>query len=170
MTKKERNKYMKNWYKNNPERLKDYRKKFSNYQKTYHKTWVKNNRDKVNVSKNKYRRKKLKNDSLYKLTSNIRTLICNNIKRQGYKKITKSTQILGCSFIEFKEYLENQFLPWMNWQNHGKYNGSEEYGWDLDHIIPISSAKTSEDIIRLNHYSNFRPLCSKINRDVKRNK
>jgi hypothetical protein len=32
--------------------------------------------------------------------------------------------------------------------------------WDIDHIIPISSAKTKEDIIRLNHYTNLQPLCS----------
>ena len=26
------------------------------------------------------------------------------------------------------------------------------------------------DVIKLNHYTNLQPLCSKINRDVKRNK
>ncbi len=55
-----------------------------------------------------------------------------------------------------------------NWDNRGKYNGDFNYGWDIDHIIPISSADSEEDIIRLNHYSNLRPLCSKINRDIKR--
>ena len=28
----------------------------------------------------------------------------------------------------------------------------------MDHIIPISSAETEEDIYRLNHYTNFQPL------------
>jgi hypothetical protein len=28
--------------------------------------------------------------------------------------------------------------------------------------------KSEEDVIKLNHYSNFQPLCSKINRDIKR--
>ena len=58
----------------------------------------------------------------------------------------------------------------MNWENYGKYNGTEGFGWDLDHIIPISSAKTEEDVIRLNHYTNLRPLCSYINRVIKRDK
>ena len=35
--------------------------------------------------------------------------------------------------------------------------------WQLDHIVPISSAKTEDDIYKLNHYSNLRPLCSKKN-------
>ena len=57
----------------------------------------------------------------------------------------------------------------MNWNNYGIYNGEFNYGWDLNHIIPISSAKSEEEIIKLNHYTNLQPLCSKTNRDIKRN-
>lgn len=38
----------------------------------------------------------------------------------------------------------------------------------INHIIPISSAKTIEDVIRLNHYTNFQPLDSYENRVVKK--
>ena len=55
----------------------------------------------------------------------------------------------------------------MNWENRGLYNGELNYGWDLDHIIPICKAKTDEEVYKLNHYTNFQPLCSKINRDIK---
>ena len=41
-------------------------------------------------------------------------------------------------------------------------------GWDIDHIEPLANATCEEDIIRLNHYTNLRPLCSKVNRDIKR--
>ena len=58
----------------------------------------------------------------------------------------------------------------MNWGNYGLCNGEEKYGWDLDHIIPISSGNCEEDIIRLNHYTNIQPLCSYVNRCVKRDK
>jgi len=57
----------------------------------------------------------------------------------------------------------------MNWQNYGKYNGQLSFGWDIDHVVPVSSAKTEEEVLKLNHYFNLRPLCSKINRDVKKN-
>ena len=30
--------------------------------------------------------------------------------------------------------------------------------WSLDHIIPISLAKTEKELIKLNHYTNFQPL------------
>jgi hypothetical protein len=38
----------------------------------------------------------------------------------------------------------------MSLDNHGK--------WHLDHIIPLATATTEEDVIRLNHYTNFQPL------------
>ena len=58
----------------------------------------------------------------------------------------------------------------MTWENKSKYNGEFNYGWDIDHIIPLSTAKTEEDIIKLNHYTNLQPLCSKINRHIKSDK
>jgi hypothetical protein len=56
----------------------------------------------------------------------------------------------------------------MSWDNHGLYNGELNYGWDIDHIVPTSSALTESDIVRLNYYTNLKPLCSKINRDIKK--
>lgn len=70
----------------------------------------------------------------------------------------------------FKLHLENQFESWMNWRNKGLYNGTPNFGWDIDHIIPLSSAVNETDIIKLNHYTNLRPLCSYVNRYVKRDK
>ena len=58
----------------------------------------------------------------------------------------------------------------MNWDNYGKYNGQTDFGWDIDHIIPLDTAQTIEEIIKLNHHTNLQPLCSKVNRDIKRNK
>jgi hypothetical protein len=38
----------------------------------------------------------------------------------------------------------------MCWDNQGK--------WHIDHIIPLSSGKTEDDIIKLCHYTNLQPL------------
>lgn len=57
----------------------------------------------------------------------------------------------------------------MDWDNKGFYDGELNHGWDIDHIIPLDSAKNEEEIIKLNHYNNLQPLCSKINRDLKKN-
>ena len=51
----------------------------------------------------------------------------------------------------------------MDWDNKGFYDGELNHGWDIDHIIPLDSAKNEEEIIKLNHYNNLQPLCSKKN-------
>lgn len=58
----------------------------------------------------------------------------------------------------------------MSWNNYGKYNGELNYGWDIDHIKPISSAKTESEFYELCNYINLQPLCSKVNRDIKKDK
>lgn len=132
--------------------------------------YYKNNREDIirkNVERNKFY---LSTNSLFKLKENIRGLVRNSIKRKGFIKSQKTENIIGITIIDFMKYIESLFEPWMNWGNYGKYNGQFNYGWDIDHIIPVSSAKTEKELLELNHYSNMRPLCSKINRDIKRHK
>ncbi len=45
----------------------------------------------------------------------------------------------------------------MSWDNHTKY------GWHIDHIIPLASAKTEEELKSLCHYTNLQPLWAKEN-------
>jgi len=136
----------------------------------------KRSRDKYYKNKEKYikygseyKSKKYKTDTMFRFKKKISTSILNIFKNKGFKKNgAKTTEILGCSIYEFKLYLESKFETWMTWENKGKYNGEFNYGWDIDHIIPLSTAKIEEDIIKLNHYTNLQPLCSKVNRDIKR--
>ena len=81
----------------------------------------------------------------------MRNLIRNAFRRGFTTKSKKTIEILGCSFEEFYKHLESRFDDKMNWGNQGTY-------WHMDHIIPISSAKTEEEVYRLNHYTNFQPL------------
>lgn len=138
--------------------------------KKYNKNIYKNNKEYVIKRGNNYINKRRKTDTLFKLTCNIRNLIRISLKNGGYGKNTKTFKILGCSFEDFKAHIESQFEPWMDWSKYGLYNGELNYGFDLDHIIPISKGVTEEERIKLNHYTNFQPLCSKVNRDIKRNK
>ena len=123
-----------------------------------------NNRELIN----KKQKEKREINTLFKLSQNIRSLISKSIRRKGYKKYSKTEQILGCSYEEFKIHLEAQWESWMSWDNYGLYNGTENYGWDIDHIIPVSSAINEEGMITLNHYTNLQPLCSYNNRDIKK--
>lgn len=103
-----------------------------------------------------------------KLKHNIRSNIIQSFKKRGFRKHEKTHKILKCSINDFIKYIESKFEPWMTWENHGKYNGEYNFGWDLDHIKPISLALTIDDVVELNTYTNFQPLCSKINRFEKK--
>lgn len=143
-----------NWFENNKEHRKVYKKEYANKNKK-----IRNNK----------RKQRKETDTLYKISENMRARISTIFRNKKFTKRSKTFEILGCSFDEFKVYLELKFEIWMSWTNHGLYNGELNYGWDIDHIIPISLAKTEEEIVKLNHYTNLQPLCSKVNRDIKKN-
>lgn len=162
--------YQKEYHKTNG---KEYRNKNKDRLKEYDKNYRKNPEVKKRLNKNITLKNKIKKskDPLYKLTCSIRSIISNNFKSIGFKKSERTEKILCCSFEEFKLYLESKFEDWMNWDNKGLYNPEKfNFGWDIDHIIPLSTAKCEEDIIKLNHFTNLQPLCSKINREIKSNR
>lgn len=164
-------------------RSREYKSKNSEKIKVYNENYRKANKEKVNKLSRDYRANnlesmsiynkqylmdRLRNDDLFKLSHYIRGSIRKSLKKNGYSKRSRTHLILGCSFLEFKCYLESKFESWMSWENYGLYNGQFNSGWDIDHIIPLSSAKTEQEVIDLNHYTNLQPLCSKVNRDIKR--
>lgn len=103
----------------------------------------------------KYIKERTQTDPIFKMKANIRCLIRDSMKRQGYTKRSKTHKILGCDFDIFKKHIERQFTKGMTWENHGE--------WHYDHIIPMASAKTEEEVIKLNHYTNFQPLWAEDN-------
>ena len=149
LNEKSRNSYnpeiKKTYYQKNKESILEKRKlsylNNGDYKREYQSRYQKEKKDK----RNKYLVEKRKNDDLFRITTNIRNLIINSFIQNGYKKNSKTEEILGCSFQEFKIYLENKFENWMNWENRGYYNGEMNSGWDIDHIVPISSAKNEEE-------------------------
>jgi hypothetical protein len=166
--------YYKNYYIENTETIKQRSKEYNQNNKervnNYKQKYYLENKDSINEYKNNYIKNRKSKDSLFKLKCNVRTLILNSINRNGFKKNSQTSNIIECSFEELKLYLEKKFESWMTWDNYGKYNGELNYGWDIDHIIPISSSETKEDVFKLNSYKNLQPLCSKVNRDIKRDK
>ena len=125
-----------------------------------------NNKEKINAIKRKYEANKRKINPLFKLSCSIRRNIKYILTSSNIDTNYNTLDILGCSMEDFKKHIESQFLKWMSWDNYGNACETLEYNcsWDLDHIIPISSAKTEEEVYLLNHWSNFQPLCSKVNR------
>ena len=161
--KSETNKY----YQNNSEKVKirvsDYRKKNLGKLKQSKKLIYKKNkenilsankkyRDENREKRNKYVRERKLTDPIFKLKHSMNSRIRVFMKTKNITKKNKTFDIVGCSPEELKEHLENQFTEGMTWENHGRY------GWHIDHIIPLSSATTEDDIIKLCNYKNLQPL------------
>lgn len=89
---------------------------------------------------------------LQKLRLNISTLIRQTFLLKGYRKTSRSQEILGCSYDFFKEWIEAQFTEQMGWDNRET--------WHLDHYIPCALARSKEELIALNRWSNIRPFAS----------
>lgn len=157
----------KNYYINNKDTLKKYRmdrynkNKLSENEKA--RKYSKENREILNKYRIEYDKKRSESDPLYKLIKNIRNLIKISLNTNGYSKKSRTHEIIGIDFIDFKSYIESKFEFWMCWSNYGEYTGNYNETWQFDHIIPISSGRNEEEIIRLNYYTNFQPLCSKKN-------
>lgn len=127
------------------------------------------NKDIILTATKSYYKKRRATDPLFKTKTNYANSINAALRKNGYTKKSRSYEILGCTFEELNKHLVYQFDVWMTWDNRGLYKkDTYNYGWDIDHIIPTSSAQTEDELIKLFHYTNLRPLCSKINRDIKK--
>jgi hypothetical protein len=164
-----KNKNSKKWYDKNKEVLQvkyvDNKENILKNRKIYYQK----NKEIISKKHNEYIKKRIIEDPLFKLRYVVKGLIRDSFRKNSISKNSKTFDILGCTIPEFKQHLESKFESWMNWGNYGLYNGEYNYGWDIDHIIPSSSALTEEDVIRLNHYTNLQPLCSRTNRYDKKN-
>ncbi len=129
-------KITKKWIENNKERSKENKLR-----------WAKQNIEKRRTNKRLWEAKRKKENPIYKFKCNLRSLIWISFHKKGFKKDSKLNDILGCDFEFFKNYIESQFTKNMNWDNI-----------HLDHIKPLSSAKSKKEVLDLNHYTNFQPL------------
>ena len=66
------------------------------------------------------------------------------------KKNAKTEVLLGCSIAELRIHIERQFTKGMSWGNRAE--------WHLDHIVPLDTATTIDDVVALCHHTNLRPI------------
>lgn len=122
------------------------------------KEYRKNNRPKIN----EYFRYKKNIDPLFKLGITLRKRTNEILKLKSLDRKISYIDYIGCSPEQLKIHLESKFRDGMTWENHGKV-------WHIDHIIPISIAKTEHQVYELSHYKNLQPLLVKENL-IKNNK
>jgi hypothetical protein len=127
-------------------RKKEYRIKNPNVDNEYR---IKNINKIRDYRKNFVKRKRSENP-LYKLKHNLRVRTGEYFKISKITKRNKTFDIIGMNPTDLKVYLEKMFTVNMSWDNYGE--------WHIDHITPLNSAKTEEEIIKLCHYTNLQPL------------
>lgn len=171
----ERLKYQKDYKNANEERFKEQQKRYKtkvkeqnkekNYQKykmyekrnkeklTKHRQeYFQKNKDKILDYNRKYIKQRRNTDELFLFKHKVRILIYSSFKRKNLNKKNHTTDILGCDFEELKNHLYKTFFD-----NYGyEYNSQETV--HIDHIIPLATANTEEEVIKLCHYKNLQLL------------
>lgn len=122
-------------------------------QRVYNKKYAKLNRKKIN----KERRTRHKEDLLWRLSTNLRVRLRQVLKQNSITKRSKFGSCLGCTVLELKVHMENQWTTGMSWANYGAWSPKIKR-WQIDHITPLASATTEKEMRRLCHYTNLQPL------------
>ena len=145
MTKEERKEWNKQYYLLNKDKYKTGYNKHKEINPEYKSQYYIGNKDKFQQYDKLGKRRRRLIDPKYKLIDSLRARLYNIL---GGSRSRHTLEVLGCSLEEFKHHLERQFEPWMTWENMGgRYVSGPNITWDLDHIVPISSAQTEEDIL-----------------------
>lgn len=103
-------------------------------------------RSKVAAKSRAYRSK----NELTNMACRCRGRIASFMRGRGIKKHASTFALLGCDVATLCNHIASRFLPGMSWDNRHK--------WHVDHVIPLASAHTVDDITRLCHYTNLQPL------------
>lgn len=138
-------------------KMKEYRQKNLERVRELNREYGKVNRH-VLREKVKLRRK---TDPLFALKVNVRIRMWQAINAKGYTRRNRASKLLGCDWETLMAHIEGQFKEGMSWERRGDFH--------IDHIIPLASAKTLEEVEALCHYTNLQPLWAEENR-VKRDK
>lgn len=146
--------YNKQYYQDNKEHIIAYQKQYNqeNAERIKHRQKAYN--EAYKPRRNLLAQERKAADPVYKLRCQMSTLISQAFTDQvGHRRTGQRTEnIIGCSFDELQMHLYRTFES-----NYGiPYDGSQRV--HIDHIIPTSTARTVEEVLTLNHYSNLQLL------------
>lgn len=105
--------------------------------------------------RNQWQKEKREKCPIFATKARLRARIHQALSSRGYSKESSTAEILGCDNLTLKRHIEKQFVKGMNWNNREL--------WHIDHIVPLSSASSEDEIIALCHFSNLRPIWAQEN-------
>lgn len=116
----------------------------------YQANYRKENWPEVLKRNTQYVRRRLRQDPLFRMTYAVRNRTFVAFRNKGFGKNTKTCEMIGCDWPELMAHMQSQFAEGMTMENYGD--------WHVDHIIPLASAKSEEELIALCHFTNLQPL------------
>jgi hypothetical protein len=143
----------KEYKKKNKELISSYNKQYklenkkiiSKYNKEYHEA----NKETIYKRHNENMKIRRKNDPEFKLSQDCR----NRINKVLKNKTSRTFELLDCNKSFLKKWLEYNFAPGMNFENHGPV-------WHMDHVIPCAKfdLTVKDEIKHCFRWTNIRPL------------
>lgn len=147
----------------NADKIREYKRKRkpTEKEKEGKKRWTEENAEKLKEYQKHYKKKNQKrlseleqkrkqSDPVYRIICNIRSRVSDLCKSMSEERNVSTTKSIGLNRDDFRKYIESKFQEGMTWQNYGD--------WHIDHIKPLSTATTEEEVMELNHYTNLQPL------------
>lgn len=94
---------------------------------------------------------KIQKDPVFAAYKRVRQAIYSAIFRFGTSKSKRTEEMLGCTKVEFLTYLQSKMQP-------GMTIGDKTRTWHIDHVCPVSQARSEEEMVKLQHYTNLNPV------------
>ena len=95
---------------------------------------------------------RIESTPLRKFKERIRCLVKNSFYRLKHNKTKRVSEVIGADWETVKLHFISQFKDGMTWE---AFIAGEIH---VDHIQPLASAKTEEELVALCHYTNLQPL------------
>ena len=113
-------------------------------------------RDRLNQNRQRLAKKAYRDDALSRAKKQMRNILWNGLNATTPKGRLKAEALLACSIGFFRAHIAAQFEPGMSW--------GDRRSWEIDHLVPLDTAKDVATAAALFHFSNLRPISPTENR------
>lgn len=134
--KEEKNQWQREYRRAHPEKIRDYQKRHRPQRRIYLRH---------------YYSKKRAEDELFNFKERTRARVGGYLRKRGFAKRTRTEEIVGAKFDVVWDWL---LKTWKD--RYGEEWCGQPY--HVDHIVPLATAKTENEILALFHYSNLQML------------
>lgn len=81
-----------------------------------------------------------------------------NVQRRSGQVLqgrSSPSEALGCDHPTLRDHISGRFRDGMEWSRYGQ--------WEVDHIVPLSSARSEAELLELCRFKNLQPLWKRDN-------